>query len=741
MRKYNVLKNKYNEDIHIIRIFLCLMVGIVLLILSGVSGNILCLIISFLGFLLAVKSIVKISKNFGYYLTENLVFAINLLILLLINIILYSFVRNTEILAFLIAVALYIMTFKLITLMIILPNSDRSYKKKCIRSEKSKIKILFEKYSGRKKEKRYTRIFSDKIKSIIGNIIAAVTLYVFSKVGDQVSSRHHLFLTIAISINLAIYLVRKYYYYSCETTFSNIDILDVFHHPISFMSVSGKVSKRSRAFELSVKSILPPNSEIKRVALTNHQLKTNYPTTELPEGFYDKIFLTFDVNKPGKYTLNKLYVEYNFEGRNYIDFFAIEIVTELVGNELLITSCLVVDYTSTKNKIRNKLRMRVMSLHNVIENCQLDYINLIGNYYYYNLSNRALSLESNNLENRKFIIHNDEFGVGKTAYDTLVVYDENKTPIPISVWQENYDHELLFVLFNRIKKKSNTKFTGPTFQTFPTFIAIVTVFVSLALLILKERHLFTHLLAFRANLLIRGVPSLFLSSELIILFFACLGVLISLLFAPEFMIYKNNTSEYYQDFYLKRIEKMVRKKNLVLIIEDLDRLDVDTIEKCFRMIANLNYQFVGSSKIIGILPFDEEVIKEKFHGKYSDKLTPFRGDSKNYDEIIEKIAVENVFETKLRNELFKREYLQKLLDFYYLCLIWDVKITNEEIDKLNNIMDDCISICSEIVYENLSLREIREIIEVMISDCSDKLNLDNSMIYKFLLKLKVRSDK
>lgn len=76
-------------------------------------------------------------------------------------------------------------------------------------------------------------------------------------------------------------------------------------------------------------------------------------------------------------------------------------------------------------------------------------------------------------DKRKFLYHKGEFGVGKTTFDLVWTLNENRSPIIISPWEANSDHDFLYLLFMQIKRKTKTIFHKPGIQCFPFFMTLL----------------------------------------------------------------------------------------------------------------------------------------------------------------------------------------------------------------------------------------------------------------------------
>ncbi|MEG0328716.1 MAG: P-loop NTPase fold protein, partial [Erysipelothrix sp.] len=618
--------------------------------------------------LILIRIFVKTTRKIGFHFKRFIVFYINSTMLLVIF---NQTDFNVNILTILKKTPYLLMIIELLPLLFLMIFTNKDMKNDLRRGEliepwnfiNSKININKRKFVSNS-EKRLISLF-------IVLISLPTLLYV---------SEPNIMLIILVITYFVFRIANGFYYFGMNTIFVGINALDFFEKPLLILDTREKISRNSRVFKLDLRSLLPHNSDILEISASSHSISTCNMKSNLEEHLFDELFVSINTEKSGKYCIEKLSIKYKNSGKEYIDVFTIELRTENVGDEYLITSCLIVDYSSTRLKLRKSFKEYWMSVHEITIEKNRRLINTLGNYYYFDKSEQKSLFQSNPVENRKFLIHDDKFGIGKSAYDTLVVREVKKVPIPVSLWQENYEHEMLFVLFNRIRKKTKMRVMWPSMETLPTFIALITLFLSFSIFLVTKRDLFPTLMKYDF------LKVIFITyPELLVLTFGILGFMASILYAPEFMIYKKNSSEYYQDFYLKQIKKMIEKKNLVLIIEDLDRLDIETVEKCFRMIANLNYQFRNSNRVIGILSYDEKVIRNMFSNKY--QTATLNSESTNvdyYDVIIEKIAIKKEFNKQSESSKFKQKYLEKLLDFYSMCLIYDLCIPESEIEKMKN---------------------------------------------------------
>ncbi|EHR31847.1 hypothetical protein HMPREF9709_01803 [Helcococcus kunzii ATCC 51366] len=122
-----------------------------------------------------------------------------------------------------------------------------------------------------------------------------------------------------------------------------------------------------------------------------------------------------------------------------------------------------------------------------------------------------------------------------------------------------------------------------------------------------------------------------------------LALIVSIYLVPHIIKMFKNTNNFI-DYFLDLIVSIVIENNMILVFEDIDRLDVNEIEELFRTISALNSKFYksdGSNQIRMILTYDKKKIKEILleengndtRGNYNKELE----DKNKYKELEDKI--------------------------------------------------------------------------------------------------------
>lgn len=85
----------------------------------------------------------------------------------------------------------------------------------------------------------------------------------------------------------------------------------------------------------------------------------------------------------------------------------------------------------------------------------------------------AKDFPQNIYDRRKYVLHDGDFGCGKTVYDTSLILLSENEPIAISPWEEMCDHDLLFLIFKKLRERSIRKRFKADFYLFICFIFII----------------------------------------------------------------------------------------------------------------------------------------------------------------------------------------------------------------------------------------------------------------------------
>lgn len=360
----------------------------------------------------------------------------------------------------------------------------------------------------------------------------------------------------------------------------------------------------------------------------------------------------------------------------------------------------------------------------------LSYIKILYGYRFF-LKQHTEHNKKNFFGGSKFYLHEGAYGTGKSLDDARFVNSLGMNPIPISLWEENYSNELLYIVYNRVQaiaKSINktvenvTKYRDKKRNRIliPTVVLTTVVFAAFDNIIhkmaqfnkLRSVHEVTY------KVLLDGLTSIGFSKTLVFhKEFIYLVVLFGAYFVSEklvvsFMVYRNNSSELFQDYFISEIRKTVTKKNAVLIFEDIDRMEVPEVQKTFRLIANLNRSMYKENRIIGILSFDKNVLKKKYILQYGEN-----GDAYLLDEL-DKIAIRFESLSFDKTDIFFK-YLEEIINFFIKCS--KLKVNTKKSEEIRQRFRKCLD---RVDKEKLSFRNVRSLVPLLDfaieSNCSNE---------------------
>lgn len=258
--------------------------------------------------------------------------------------------------------------------------------------------------------------------------------------------------------------------------------------------------------------------------------------------------------------------------------------------------------------------------------------------YTYDISEE---LRLNVTHDSSWLFHNGAYGSGKSSLDLLSILESNYKPVVISPWENNYDVDFLYLVYQ--KTKSCCKGKGLSINIIPrlkspTNIIFYTTIFSVSMLIYQFFGVFiNHIIILVYNVVFRNdktiiyikgfIKSILTYSDNIhlkdlipISSFAIIAIFtggIIKRFLPGIIIYFKDSTKIHQYYYIERILDMIRNHNLLLVIEDIDRMSKDGIEDVLRVCSCLNREYTNRTNPLGIISMDEKILIES--GKLSKK--------------------------------------------------------------------------------------------------------------------------
>lgn len=314
--------------------------------------------------------------------------------------------------------------------------------------------------------------------------------------------------------------------------------------------------------------------------------------------------------------------------------------------------------------------------------------------YEVSILNDDLFKESS-FDTRKWLLHKGSFGTGKTTLDILSLNNLGYIPIIISPWEDNYDDDFLYLIFDKMKKKSKKIFFLPERHTFIIFIvSVFAVFTALYTMLnsIDNFSKVNHLVFFNLT------SYTYLCIYLLILFISFMSILYLL---PYLIIFKKNSSRIYQDFYLNNIKYMLnRNSKLILLVEDIDRLDPKYICDILRILSKLNNSQWNSDRKLGIISCNHKVIE-------------------NHDMTFNKIACGELFaDVKSRKYMWK--FLRKSLEALERIKKMSFHIEYSRISEENFISDISFRLIKDTLEKLINAEDNEEAIsylnEILIID-------------------------
>lgn len=259
---------------------------------------------------------------------------------------------------------------------------------------------------------------------------------------------------------------------------------------------------------------------------------------------------------------------------------------------------------------------------------------------------------------RSTILLNGKFGVGKSSYLANDIFNNEKKSVFISMFEDN-SNDYIYSILKKVNKEEKSY---PKKRKEGLFVRIASIFKNLNVLvylfviyvgILKTLHeLYKINIANNINDIVYNfVREIFkiviynteLNEGIYKIMILVLALIVSIYLVPHIIKMFKNTNNFI-DYFLDLIVSIVIENNMILVFEDIDRLDVNEIEELFRTISALNSKFYksdGSNQIRMILTYDKKKIKEILleengndtRGNYNKELE----DKNKYKELEDKI--------------------------------------------------------------------------------------------------------
>lgn len=443
------------------------------------------------------------------------------------------------------------------------------------------------------------------------------------------------FLFIIFIAFFSIYLFKIYNpkYLHLNIEFLNLDYSDVSIQKLYLNEYNTKKLTDVRIFKMNVSSFFPENSQSHSITILNHgyvQIKDNNVQNNK-----DYIYYAIDKKRANDYIRIRFFVKYT-QKKNLNQFisavckkmrlcddacffskgiiFDAYVKLECIDNELVFTKKRIYNYHRAflyHRVLKSKIYDRK------IDTKDYPLENLFYRSYMYNpeldIQEECKILKNDKItDRRKWLLHEGTFGCGKSTLDVLAISNTGCIPVIISPWEENYDIDILALIFKRVAEVSK--------KIFYVYDSSITIFILVALagffyfiqkifLYFVDKlpiyildSIYAGVFSYYSKFMNATICKMFLDMFLEI---ACIGIalLLALHILPKAIIYMKNSTKVHQDYYIKNIVKMLELENIIMIIEDMDRLNSEVAENVFRTLSAINRQCAKHHKIIGLLSF------------------------------------------------------------------------------------------------------------------------------------------
>ncbi|RGC50880.1 hypothetical protein [Absiella sp. AM29-15] len=412
--------------------------------------------------------------------------------------------------------------------------------------------------------------------------------------------------------------------FKINISYISLNFIDIIEHPIYFDDIDDEKDEEAdkRIFKIKFDSNGKDISNLK-IHVLNHQ----YYPAQIEKGNIDTSYIYFVIkNTTNTLSKLKLVLEYEKHGKRkkyrcniYLNLFRYQ--TEITIYNPVIEML----HYALFFKQPSKFLRKSPSKKQYVKELSL----LLNNAYYYEddimLGENTELFRTQELRDiRKWILHDGKFGVGKSVLDFSFLSAQGYKTIVISPWEENYDNDFLYLIYSKIK--DNTKGLNKLDKSVKIFeIAMI---IALYTLINQIIHLLTILsnhiheiikLYFMGALnkndvyknLINllndyGVINFLINSKDIILI--CGSVFIAYIITkyllPYAIVHSKNTTKIHQSYYVQSIDNLIQKDNIMLVIEDIDRLEESACKDLFRTLSLINSRFSQRKKPLGILSYN-----------------------------------------------------------------------------------------------------------------------------------------
>ncbi len=432
--------------------------------------------------------------------------------------------------------------------------------------------------------------------------------------------------------------------------FLNLDYEKMFQNQIF---ITSNVTQNHRVFKFDIHEMLPSNAENVEVYL-KHRLCINPDAKRTEKSFY---YAVDDWIKSEDLKIILKYDIYNEEGEKKTKYAKLKmyINKKIEQNEIIITDYFITQFYYIRlfkfigNHLKNFLIGIKFNFHNPLR--------LLKKAYKYDasldLAKDHYHIESS-YSNQKWLLHNGGYGSGKTALDYLYTSNAGYHPIHISPWEDNYDDDILYLIYDKVRP--NLLRRGIVRKS--TFIFLFIITCAIWRFCIKDIDEFLwNILRIVCNCnwikpLIENLkinePLIFQYKQLIFEFgMFIISSFLTYIFLPNIIIHFKKSTKVHQEYYITSIAREIEKTKKFLIIEDVDRLSVETLDQLVRVCSSISKEVKIKNRAIGLLSFSKKNLEHKYKDYYLQKGMKFDSDKYFRDKF-----------SDLENKLFHKEVFE-----------------------------------------------------------------------------------
>lgn len=419
--------------------------------------------------------------------------------------------------------------------------------------------------------------------------------------------------------------------FKINISYISLNFIDIIEHPIYFDDIDEdeKEEADKRIFKIKFDSNGKDISNLK-IHVLNHQ----YYPAQIEKENIDTSYIYFVIkNTTNSLCKLKLVLEYDecrirkkYRYNVYLNLFRYQ--TE------------VTIYNPVMEKLHYKYNFKQPSKSLEKSPTKKQYIKelslFLNNAYYYEDDimlgeNTELFRKQEIRDIRKWMLHDGKFGVGKSVLDFSFLSTQGYKTIIISPWEENYDNDFLYLIYSKIKQ--NAKGVNKLDKSVSVFaIAMIVTLYTLinqiiGLLTILSNDIFKIIKSYMLEALNKNdsfkyiinslddnnIINFLIDSKDIILVCSSLFIayIITKYLLPYAIVHSKRTTKIHQAYYVKSIKNLIQKDNIMLVIEDIDRLEVNAFNDLFRTLSLINSKFSQRKKPLGILSYDSNNKKLK----------------------------------------------------------------------------------------------------------------------------------